>query len=65
VRLYYFAAFAFPVRVPCSPREPEPKRFLKQARQRASRRFLNNGARSSLPQYRQTNGSILEAVRDG
>ena len=32
----------------------EPYRFLKQARHRASRRFLNDGARSSLPQYRQT-----------
>jgi len=27
---------------------------LKRARHRASRRFLNDGARSSLPQYRQT-----------
>jgi hypothetical protein len=37
---------------------------LKQARHRASRRFLNDGARSSLPQYRQTNLSALEAARD-
>jgi hypothetical protein len=32
---------------------------LKQARQRVSRRFLNDGARSSLPQYRQINFSLL------
>jgi hypothetical protein len=37
---------------------------LKQARQRASRRFLKDGARSSLPQYRQTKLSELEAARD-
>jgi len=37
---------------------------LKQARQRASRRFLKDGARSSLPQYRQTNLSGLDPVRD-
>ena len=34
-------------------RELEPYRFLKQARQRASRLFLKEGARSSLPQYLQ------------
>jgi hypothetical protein len=37
---------------------------LKQARQRVSRRFLKDGARSSLPQYRQTKLSELEAARD-
>jgi hypothetical protein len=37
---------------------------LKQARHRASRRFLNDGARSSLPQYLQTRFSVLEAARD-
>jgi hypothetical protein len=37
---------------------------LKQARQRASRLFLNDGARSSLPQYRQTSFSALAAERD-
>jgi hypothetical protein len=36
---------------------------LKQERQRASRRFLKEGARSSLRQYRQTNFSLLAAVR--
>jgi hypothetical protein len=37
---------------------------LKQARQRASRRFLNDGARSSLPQYLHTNFSELDATLD-
>jgi hypothetical protein len=37
---------------------------LKQARQRASRRFLKDGARSSLPQYRQTTFSEVVAARD-
>jgi hypothetical protein len=37
---------------------------LKQARQRASRLFLKDGARSSLPQYRQTSFSVLDAARD-
>jgi hypothetical protein len=37
---------------------------LKQARHRASRLFLNEGARSSLPQYRQTSFSVLDAARD-
>ncbi|MBF6567713.1 MAG: hypothetical protein IVW54_02415 [Candidatus Binataceae bacterium] len=37
---------------------------MKQARQRASRRFLKDGARSSLPQYRQTSFSVLAAARD-
>jgi hypothetical protein len=37
---------------------------LKQARQRASRRFLKDGARSSLPQYRQISFSELVAARD-
>jgi hypothetical protein len=37
---------------------------LKQARQRASRLFLKDGARSSLPQYLQTNFSALDAARD-
>jgi len=32
---------------------------LKQARQRASRRFLKEGVRSSLPQYRQTSFSVM------
>ena len=35
-----------------------------QARHRASRRFLNDGARSSLPQYLQTSFSALVADRD-
>jgi hypothetical protein len=39
-------------------------RFLKQARQRASRRFLKDGARSSLPQYRQTTFSAPDVDRD-
>jgi hypothetical protein len=38
---------------------------LKHARQRASRRFLKDGARSSLPQYRQTSFSVLDVDRDG
>jgi hypothetical protein len=37
---------------------------LKQARQRASRRFLKDGGRSSLPQYRQISFSEREAARD-
>jgi len=37
---------------------------LKQARHRASRRFLKDGARSLLPQYRQTNFSALAAACD-
>jgi len=37
---------------------------LKQARHRASRRFAKDGARSSLPQYRQTSFSALDAARD-
>jgi hypothetical protein len=37
---------------------------LKQARQRASRRFLKDGARSSLPQYLQTSFSALDLARD-
>jgi hypothetical protein len=37
---------------------------LKQARQRASRRFTNDGARSSLLQYRHTNFFISDATRD-
>jgi hypothetical protein len=37
---------------------------LKQARQRASRRFLKDGARSSLPQYRHTSFSALDPARD-
>jgi len=37
---------------------------LKQARQRASRRFLKDGTRSSFPQYRQISFSKLEAARD-
>jgi hypothetical protein len=37
---------------------------LKQARQRASRRFLKDGARSSLPQYLQTSFSVLDATCD-
>jgi hypothetical protein len=35
---------------------------LKQARHRASRRFLNDGAKSSLPQYLHTKAS--EVLRD-
>jgi hypothetical protein len=37
---------------------------LKQARQRASRLFLKDGARSSLPQYLQTSFSALDPARD-
>jgi hypothetical protein len=37
---------------------------LKQARQRASRRFLKEGARSSLPQYRQISFSVLDVNLD-
>jgi hypothetical protein len=37
---------------------------LKQARHRASRLFLKEGERSSLPQYLQTNFSALEVARD-
>jgi hypothetical protein len=37
---------------------------LKHARHRASRLFLKDGARSSLPQYRQTNLSALDGIRD-
>jgi hypothetical protein len=37
---------------------------LKQARQRASRLLLNDGARSSLPQYRQINFSPSGFARD-
>jgi hypothetical protein len=37
---------------------------LKQARHRASRLFLKDGARSSLPQYLQTSFSVLDAGRD-
>jgi hypothetical protein len=33
---------------------------LKQARQRASRLFWNDGARSSLPQYLQSNFGCLD-----
>jgi hypothetical protein len=39
-------------------------RFVKQARHRASRRFLNDGARSSLPQYRQTSFPVTDAAFD-
>jgi len=42
----------------------EPYRCLKQARQRASHFFLNDGARSSLPQYRQINFSPFGFARD-
>jgi hypothetical protein len=37
---------------------------LKQARHRASRLFLKDGARSSLPQYLQTSLFVLDASRD-
>jgi hypothetical protein len=37
---------------------------LKQARHRASRRFLKDGARSLLPQYLHTSLSALVADRD-
>jgi hypothetical protein len=37
---------------------------LKQARHRASRLFLKDGARSSLPQYLQTSFSVLDDARD-
>jgi hypothetical protein len=40
-------------------------RFLKQARHRASRLFLRDGARSSLPQYLQIRFSVLDATREG
>ena len=46
------------------PRAAEPYRFLKQARHRASRLFLKDGARSSLPQDRQTSFSALAADRN-
>jgi len=52
------------VRVAFWSRTAELYRFLKQARQRASRRFLKDGARSSLLQYRQTKLSELDAARD-
>jgi hypothetical protein len=60
----YFAAFALRVRALPFFRAAEPYRFLKHARQRASRRFLNDGARSSLPQYLQTSFSALDTARD-
>jgi hypothetical protein len=37
---------------------------LKQARHRASRRILKDGARSSLPQYLQTSFSVLDPTHD-
>jgi hypothetical protein len=37
---------------------------LKQARHRASRLFLKEGARSSLPQYLQTSFSSADPARD-
>jgi hypothetical protein len=36
---------------------------LKQARQRVSRLLMKDGARSSLPQYRQTNFSAVDVAR--
>jgi hypothetical protein len=61
----YFAALAFRL-VPAVrwPVFSAPQRFLKQARQRASRRFMNDGARSSLPQYRQTKFPQADFARD-
>ena len=44
-------------------RPTEPYRFLKQARHLASRRFLNEGERSSLPQYRHISLSSFAAPR--
>jgi len=38
--------------------------LLEACAHRASRRFLKDGARSSLPQYRQTNLSALDAALD-
>ena len=35
-----------------------------QARHQSSRIFLKYGARSSLPQYRQTNFSVFDAALD-
>jgi len=52
------------VRVVFLSRGAEPQRFLKQARHRVSRRFLKDGARSSLPQYLQTNFSARDPARD-
>jgi hypothetical protein len=37
---------------------------LKQERHRASRLFLKDGARLSLPQYLQASFSVLDAARD-
>jgi hypothetical protein len=37
---------------------------LKQARHRASRLFMKDGARSSLPQYLQSSFCVLDAARD-
>ena len=63
-RLNYLAAFVFRVSAVFLFCGAELYRFLKQARQRASRRFLKDGAKSSLPQYRQTSFSAPAVDRD-
>lgn len=50
----YFLAFALPAFLALLDRAFEPYLDLKHARHRASRLFLKDGARSSLPQYLQT-----------
>jgi hypothetical protein len=50
----YFLAFALPAFLAVLDRALEPYLDLKHARHRASRLFLKDGARSSLPQYLQT-----------
>jgi hypothetical protein len=50
----YFLAFALPAFLALLDRALEPYLDLKHARHRASRLFLKDGARSSVPQYLQT-----------
>jgi len=50
----YFLAFALPAFLALLDRALEPYLDLKHARHRASRLFLKDGARLSLPQYLQT-----------
>jgi hypothetical protein len=50
----YFLAFALSASLALLGRALEPYLDLKHARHRASRLFLKDGARSSLPQYLQT-----------
>jgi hypothetical protein len=56
--------FAFRSRVVPFIRAAEPYRFLKQERHRASRLFLKDGERSSLPQYLQANFPTFDGIRD-